>query len=186
MKVMQKYFLAIVPEGAIQDNCTEMKNEIRDKFNVKYSLKSPAHVTLKMPFSYNEAKEEKLIQALRKFLVQFESFPISVGGVDSFGKRVIFLKIKADDRLTKLQAELKVFCKKELNLGDELSDRNFHPHMTIAFKDLKEVHFDEILNLVKGRSIQEEYFVSKIHLLKRMEGRWISFSKLDLGPCFSE
>lgn len=181
MKVMQKYFLAIVPEGAIQDNCIEIKNEIRDQFNVKYALKSPAHVTLKMPFSYNEAKEEKLIQALRKFLIQFESFPISIGGVDTFGKRVIFLKIKADDRLAKLQAELKVFCKRELNLVDELSDRNFHPHMTIAFKDLKEIHFDEILNLVKKRSIQEEYFVSNIHLLKRIEGRWISLKEIQLG-----
>ncbi len=181
MKVMQKYFLAIVPEGAIQDNCTEIKNEIRDQFNVKYALKSPAHVTLKMPFSYNEAKEEKLIQVLRKFLIQFESFPISIGGVDTFGKRVIFLKIKADDRLTKLQAELKGFCKRGLNLVDELSDRNFHPHMTIAFKDLKEIHFDEILNLVKKRSIQEEYFVSNIHLLKRIEGRWISLKEIQLG-----
>lgn len=181
MKVMQKYFLAIVPEGAIQDNCTEIKNEIRNQFNVKYALKSPAHVTLKMPFSYNEAKVEKLIQVLRKFLIQFESFPISIGGVDTFGKRVIFLKIKADDRLTKLQAELKVFCKRELNLVDELSDRNFHPHMTIAFKDLKEIHFDEILNLVKKRSIQEEYFVSNIHLLKRIEGRWISLKEIQLG-----
>lgn len=181
MKVMQKYFLAIVPEGAIQDNCTEIKNEIRDQFNVKYALKSPAHVTLKMPFSYNEAKEEKLIQVLRKFLIQFESFPISIGGVDTFGKRVIFLKIKADDRLTILQASLKVFCKRELNLVDELSDRNFHPHMTIAFKDLKEIHFDEILNLVKKRSIQEEYFVSNIHLLKRIEGRWISLKEIQLG-----
>lgn len=181
MKVMQKYFLAIVPEGAIQDNCTEIKNEIRNQFNVKYALKSPAHVTLKMPFSYNEAKVEKLIQVLRKFLIQFESFPISIGGVDTFGKRVIFLKIKADDRLTKLQAELKVFCKRELNLVDELSDRNFHPHMTIAFKDLKEIHFDEILNLVKKRSIQEEYFVSNIHLLKRIEGRWIPLKEIQLG-----
>lgn len=181
MKVMQKYFLAIVPEGAIQENCTEIKNEIRDQFNVKYALKSPAHVTLKMPFSYNEAKEEKLIETLRKFLKQFEPFPISIGGVGKFGKRVIFLKIKADDRLTKLQAELKGFCKRELNLVDELSDRNFHPHMTIAFKDLKEIHFDEILNLVRKKSLNEELVVTEVHLLKRIEGRWISCSKLGLS-----
>ena len=181
MKVMQKYFLAIVPEGRIQDKATEIKNEIREKFNVKYALKSPAHVTLKMPFSYIEAKEEKLIHDLQKFLIQFEPFPISIGGVDTFGKRVIFLKIEADDRLTKLQAELKVFCKRELNLVDELSDRNFHPHMTIAFKDLKEIHFDEILKLVKKISIQEDNFVAKIHLLKRIEGRWISLREIQIG-----
>lgn len=183
---MQKYFLAIVPEGEIQDKCTEIKNEIRDQFNVKYALKSPAHITLKMPFSYNEAKEEKLIQALRKFLIQFEPFPISIGGVDTFGKRVIFLKIKADDRLAKLQSELKSFCKRELNLVDELSDRNFHPHMTIAFKDLKEIHFGDILNLVRKKSLKEELVVARVHLLKRIEGRWISFSKLDLSADFQE
>ncbi len=177
---MQKYFLAIVPEGAIQDSCTEIKNDIRDQFNVKYALKSPAHVTLKMPFSYNEAKEKRLIHDLRKFLIQFESFPISIRGVDTFGKRVIFWKIKADDRLTKLQAELKVFCKRELTLVDELSDRNFHPHMTIAFKDLKEIHFDGILNLARKKSLNEELVVASVYLLKRIEGRWISFSKLDL------
>ncbi len=178
---MQKYFLAIVPEGLIQENCIEIKNEIKEKFNVKYALKSPAHVTLKMPFSYNEAKEEKLIQALRKFTIQFEGFPITLGGVDIFGKRVIFIKVKSDVLLIKLQSALKEFCKRELNLVDELSDRNFHPHMTIAFKDLKEIHFDGILNLAKKRSIQEEYFVAEIHLLKRIEGHWISFSKLDLS-----
>lgn len=185
MKVMQKYFLAIVPEGEIQDKCTEIKNEIRDQFNVKYALKSPAHITLKMPFSYNEAKEEKLIEALRKFLIQFESFPIFIGDVGTFGKRVIFLKIKADDRLTKLQAGLKSFCKRELNLVDELSDRNFHPHMTIAFKDLKEIHFEEILKLVKKNSSPEEYYVANIHLLKRIEGRWISYSVLGLSSGLS-
>jgi 2'-5' RNA ligase len=186
MKVMQKYFLAIVPEGDIQDRCTEIKNEIRDQFNVKYALKSPAHITLKMPFSYNEAKEEKLIEALSKFLAQFEPFPISIGGVGTFGKRVIFLKIKADDRLSKLQAGLKSFCKRELNLVDELSDRNFHPHMTIAFKDLKEIHFDKIRNLVEDKSLNEELQVTRVHLLKRAEGRWFSFSKLDLSSDFSE
>lgn len=171
---MQKYFLAIVPDGPIQDKCTGIKNEIREKFNVKYALKSPAHVTLKMPFSYNEAKEEKLIKVLREFLVQFESFPISIGGVDTFGKRVIFLSVKADGRLTKLQSGLKEFCKRELNLVDELSDRNFHPHMTIAFKDLKEIHFEEILNLVRKKSLNEELVVAGVHLLKRIEGRWRS------------
>jgi 2'-5' RNA ligase len=184
MKVIQKYFLAIVPGSPIQDRATEIKNEIREKFNVKYALKSPAHVTLKMPFSYNEAKEEKLIQTFRKLLVQFETFPISFGGVDTFGKRVIFLKVKSCDQLSKMQAELKSFCKRELNLVDELSDRNFHPHMTIAFKDLKEVHFDNILNLIKKHELKEGFHVDGITLLKRIEGRWISRAELKFGPVF--
>lgn len=181
---MQKYFLAIVPDGHIQEKCTEIKNEIRDKFNVKYALKSPAHVTLKMPFSYNEAKEEKLIQLLRNFLIPVESFPVSFGGVDTFGKRVIFIKVKADDRLTNLQSGLKEFCKRELNLVDELSDRNFHPHMTIAFKDLKEIHFDNILHLIRKHEIKDDFHVDSLILLKRIDGRWISREELKFGAVF--
>lgn len=181
---MQKYFLAIVPDGPIQDKCTEIKNEIRDKFNVKYALKSPAHVTLKMPFSYNEAKEEKLIQLLRNFLIPIESFPVSFGGVDTFGKRVIFLKVKSDDRLTKVQSSLKEFCKRELNLVDELSDRNFHPHLTIAFKDLKETYFDNILDLLKKYDLKEDFQVDRITILKRIDGRWISLAELKFGTVF--
>lgn len=184
MKVMQKYFLAIVPDGPIQNKCTEIKNEIRDKFNVKYALKSPAHVTLKMPFSYNEAKEDKLIQLLRNFLLPVESFPVSFGGVDTFGKRVIFLKVKSDDRLTKLQSGLKEFCKRELNLVDELSDRNFHPHMTIAFKDLKEIHFENILDLIKKQEIKGSLQVERITILKRIDARWIPLAELKFGPVF--
>ncbi len=181
MKVIQKYFLAIVPDGKIQEKCTEIKNEIRERFNVKYALKSPAHLTLKMPFSYNEAKEEKLIQALRKFLIPFEPFPVTVGGTDTFGKRVIFLKVKSDDRLTNLQLGLKEFCKRELNLVDELSDRNFHPHMTVAFKDLKEIYFEEILSLVRKNSMKEEFYANKVTLMKRIEGRWIPFREIQFG-----
>lgn len=181
---MQKYFLAIVPDGPIQVKSTEIKNEIREKFNVKYALKSPAHVTLKMPFSYNEAKEEKLIQLLRNHLMPVEPFPVSFGGVDTFGKRVIFLKVKSDDRLHKLQSGMKDFCKRELNLVDELSDRNFHPHMTIAFKDLKETHFDTILNLIKEQEVNGDFHVDRITILKRIDGRWISLEELKFGAVF--
>ncbi len=181
MKVMKKYFLAIVPGGEIQKAATALKLEIKERFNVKYALKSPAHVTLKMPFSYNETKESILLGKLSAFVASRESFEIQVKETDTFGRRVIFWSIESGSKLFELQEDLKLFCKKELNLVDELSDRNYHPHMTIAFKDLKEKNFEEVLELVKENEINTDYTVNHLAILKRNEGRWEVHRQFELA-----
>jgi 2'-5' RNA ligase len=172
MKVIQKYFLAIVPIGEIQRAATALKDELKEQLNIKYALKSPAHITLKMPFSYNEAKEKVLVEKLENFLSTKKTLKIKVGGTDTFGKRVIYWKVQADSRLAELQVDLKTFCKRELNLVDELSDRNYHPHMTIAFKDVKERDFDQAKALIKSSDIDQPLNVCSVELLKRMDGKW--------------
>jgi 2'-5' RNA ligase len=172
MKVIEKYFLAIVPTGEIQESATSLKLLLKEQMNIKYALKSPAHITLKMPFSYNEAKEDYLIEKLRTFLSGKENFKIQVKGTGTFGKRVIFWKIEADSKLYELQESVKSFCKRELNLVYELSDRNFHPHMTIAFKDVKERDFDQVKAIVTDRSINLPFQVFSVELLKRIDRSW--------------
>lgn len=178
---MQKYFLAIIPEGIVQAHCLDLKNEIKAKYNVKYALKSPAHVTLKMPFSYNEAKENVLISKLSVFLNSALSFSVNIGGAGNFGKRVIYLKVQKIEHLVKLQQDLKGFCRRELNLVEELSDRNFEPHITVAYKDLKEQYFGPIFELVSKKSLDEMSLVDRVHLLKRVEGRWVSCGQMKLA-----
>ncbi|WP_158531187.1 2'-5' RNA ligase family protein [Algoriphagus chordae] len=178
---MQKYFLAIVPEGVFQERVTNLKLEIKDRYQAKYALKSPAHITVKMPFIFNEAKEDKLLEKLRSFVAGYQPMEIAIKGVKTFGERVIYLGVKADQNLFDFQNELKTYCKRELNLVDELSDRNYHPHMTIAFKDLKKSQFQNILRLAVETEIAAELQVSHIVLLKRVNGTWSSYKKLDLG-----
>ena len=184
MKSIEKYFLAIVPSKEIFDRAESIKEEIREKFGVKYALKSPAHITLKMPFNYNEAKEEILIGKIGELLKHQASFQVKITGVGTFGNRVIFLDIEKSKELEILQSSLKSFCKKELNLVDELSDRNYHPHMTLAFKDLKPGSFAEVLDLVRRRGFQTEFCAVSLVLLKRVEGRWILRSSIPFGGDF--
>ncbi|REG84030.1 2'-5' RNA ligase [Algoriphagus antarcticus] len=181
MKVMQKYFLAIVPEGDFQDRVTKLKLEIRDAHQAKYALKSPAHITVKMPFLYNEANEDKLIDRLQSFMLAYDPLVMTVKGVQTFGTRVIYLGVEAPKELYNFQSELKTFCKRELNLVDELSDRNFQPHMTIAFKDIKKTQFQNILQLASEKNLDEELRENHIVLLKRSGGKWQAYRKLKLG-----
>lgn len=177
---MQKYFLAIVPEGEFQERVTRLKLEIRDRYQAKYALKSPAHITVKMPFIYNEAKEDKLIEKLGGFISGYEPMAMTVKGVKTFGDRVIYLGVDAGQDLYDFQKDLKTFCKRELNLVDELSDRNYHPHMTIAFKDIKKSHFQNILEFSSERDLVQKLRESRIWLLKKEGGQWVLCEKIKM------
>ncbi|PZX59871.1 2'-5' RNA ligase [Algoriphagus ratkowskyi] len=181
MKMMQKYFLAVVPEGKVMERITKLKVEIKDRHQAKFALKSPAHITVKMPFIYNEAKENKLILKLGEFIEDYRPMLMRIRGVKTFGQRVIYLGVDDTPDLFDFQRELKSFCKRELNLVDELSDRNFHPHMTIAFKDIKKEQFQNILKLATETNLDEVLSVTTIALLKKVEGRWEVLENLKLG-----
>lgn len=173
--------MALVPPAEILQKAQNLKYEIRDEFGIKYALKSPPHVTLKMPFNYNEAKEDVLAQKLEHFLKDQKPFTVRIKGVGTFGNRVIFLGIDHSDELKGLQSSLKTFCKRELNLVDELSDRNYHPHMTVAFKDLKPRQFDAVLDLAKSKSFETEFLATDLMILKRINQSWVLYKKVSFG-----
>lgn len=171
-KTLAKYFIALVPEGEIQDEATQLKLLLKDTFNLKYALKSPAHVTIKMPFSWSESKEDKLIVKLLQFFDPFPSFALDFKGFDKFGRRVLFVKVYAPKELMLLQDALKKFARTDLHLAEELSDKAFHPHLTIAFKDTKPARFEEYWEFLQTQKFKKIYQVNDVALLKRVEGRW--------------
>ena len=75
MKQMGKYYLALLPPDPIEQEIRAIKELLKTKFNVKYALNSPSHVTLKMPFSYQESKEEFLVKQLTSSFIPILLFP---------------------------------------------------------------------------------------------------------------
>lgn len=186
-KVFQKYFIAIVPDGEVQKKATDLKLQLKEKFGLKYALKSPAHITLKMPFSWDEAKELRLVSALEKFFKDQSGFGLVLRGIGNFGKRVIYVKVRKQPQLHRLQDELAQTCRKQLNLTPELSDYAYHPHMTLAFKDLKSSLFEEYYAYLDSIGFKDDMLVKEVALLKRENGRWavchcFALSDVHQGP----
>lgn len=181
-KVLRKYFIAIVPEGALQEKATDIKLVLKEKYNLKYALRSPAHVTLKMPFLWNEAKEERLFSALEPFFATQSSFDLSFQGIGKFSDRVIYIKVKKNGLLLELQKELALVCQRQLNQKQELSDYAYHPHMTVAFKDVRRKCFADYLEAVKAIGFSGKMSVEKVALLKKLEGEpWKIIKSFPLG-----
>lgn len=178
---MGKYFLAIVPDEPLKDAITDLKEQLRASFGIKYALKSPPHITLKMPFVHSENKEVELVKSLRKFFEQEKSFSLSLGRIGSFGNRVAFMKVKYPPELLFCQQRLIAFSKTVLKKSIELSDTNYHPHLTLAYRDVKKDQFEQVLEYLKGNSVKGSFNVHQVYLLKKVDGFWRIIEEIKLS-----
>jgi 2'-5' RNA ligase len=181
MKGMGKYFIGLLPPSALETSLHQVKADLKAHFEVKYALQSPSHLTLKMPFRYKEAKEQELIIRITSLLEEQQSFTLQLMGIGHFGWRNIHHQVAPSSPLLELQTKLRGFCKRYLHLVEELSDRNFQPHITLAYKDLKAEHFEEVLAFAKKNAISTDFLVDRAYLLKNVEGRWKVVAPLIFG-----
>ena len=147
----------------------------------KYALKSPPHITLKMPFVHNENKEGELVKLLRRFFEQEKSFSLSLGKIGSFGSRVAFIKVKYPPELKSCQQRLIDFSKTVLKKNIELSDSNYHPHLTLAYRDVKKEQFESVLEYLKDNSVKGSFDVQQVYLLKKVDGNWRTIEEIKLS-----
>lgn len=169
---MNKYFIAIVPPEPIASEICDIKRYF-EKYRSKASLNSPAHITLHMPFEYD--KEQNLVDTLKKF--EFDPFEIELKDFGCFEPRVIFIDLVKNENLREMQSKLMVFCRKELKLFNaDYEDRAFHPHVTVAFRDLRKPMFFEAWKEFKDKPYAAKFQCSSISLLKHDGKSWLEFS----------
>jgi 2'-5' RNA ligase len=168
-----KYFIAIVPPEPIAGEIYKIKEYVRDQYNSKGSLNSPTHITLHMPFEWEN--EEKLVNTLQE--VRFDPFEIELCDFGCFEPRVIFVSVKESKDLHSLQQKVTSTCRRELNiLNAQYRDHPFHPHVTIAFRDLKKPMFEAAWNEFKNRKYSATFECSRLSLMKHDGKFWREFS----------
>lgn len=169
----KQYFIAIIPPSPVYEEAFGLKHYFREKYNSKASLNSPPHITLHMPFRWKEEKEGDLIAALSGFDPELRPFDLVLNDFDSFPPRVIFINVVENEHLALLQKRMRRFCKTRLNLFNaDYKDQAFHPHLTLAFRDLKKNMFREAWEEFSVRKFSASYLVREFHLLKHNGKEW--------------
>jgi len=168
-----KYFIAIVPPEPVFSEAEKIKFEISEKYNNKSALRSPAHLTLHMPFEMKEQKEGLLIERLSEFRFS-GSFEIELKNFSCFEPKVIFIDVAENALLNALQKQLVFHVKSNLNIFNQYEDkRAYHPHLTIAFRDLKKTDFYLANEEYKGKSFNAKFQVNSFFLLKHTGKIWL-------------
>jgi 2'-5' RNA ligase len=179
---ISKYFIAVVPPSPAFEQARQWKEYFKVEFNSKAALNSPPHITLHMPFEWKTEKEKKLIDQLALFSATQHPFDLELNNFGSFPPRVIFIQVVENLKLTQVQASLTRFRKTELNLfhANRLN-QPYHPHLTVAFRDLKKSVFPKAWEFVQDLNFNARFTCRELVLLKH-EGRvWQQAKTFPLG-----
>jgi len=175
-----KYLIALIPPSPLVEEIQLLKNYFKESYQSKASLNSPPHITLHMPFEWKDTKEEILSAALRKFVSGKIRFELQLQNFSCFAPRVIYLNVLESEPLRTLQSSLHTYCKTELNLFHaRYRDLPFHPHITLAFRDLKKEQFEKACAEFKEKKFAGNFVVDKISLLKHDGKVWNPHAEFD-------
>ena len=182
----KQYFVAIIPPSPVYEEALALKEYFKDKYHSKAALNSPPHITLHMPFLWNEDKEKKLVTKLHDFARQCDPIKVCLDNFSSFSPKVIFLNVTESDLLDQFQLKLHRFFKRELDIFNaNYQDRPFHPHLTLAFRDLKKSQYHLAWQEFSNREYKAEFMADKIALLKHNGKTWDVLKDFALESSYS-
>ena len=166
------YFIALVAPGDINQQVLNWKLWMKEKYGCEVALKSPAHTTLFPPFWMKPELESNLRDSLVTFSATQESFVLQLKNFSCFKPKVIFVDVVPDGLLMKLKNDLIEFLLKENKYPLENDARPFHPHVTIATRDLHKKAFYEAWDHFKEKKYEVEWSVKNIALLRHNKKNW--------------
>lgn len=161
-----RYFLAIVLPQPYLDEVEKIKQQLFTEFGLKGGMRSPSHITLHMPFELQSKNEPELINVLKNIKLD-SPFEIECDGFGAFDERVIFINVYNCKELLALHKNCVKQLAKSFNFENELNNlRGFHPHITIAYRDLKKHQFVSVRSYLSGFNPNFKFFASEFSILK--------------------
>ena len=171
----QLYFIAVLPPEALRSRVEALKQEVKRRYGAGHALKSPAHITLQMPFRREADEEEGLCILLAQYGATRTPFALELDGFDCFAPRVLFLRVRDHEPLLPLQDQLRNVLVRSGTIADRVSEHPFHPHMTIATRDLSPEAFQRAWPEFRDRPFRAAFEVRSLFLLKHNGQHWDIF-----------
>lgn len=169
------YFIAILPEQEIQDEINKFKQYAAKKFDTKRALTSPPHITLAAPFKYEDKNIHKVLDIAKEFANQQSPFDIELKDFNCFAPRVIYLDVMKSAILDDAHQKLNSALEKNCDIEWKFKDTEFHPHMTVAFKDLKKSIFPQAWKYFRRAKYKNTFNANALNVLKHNGKEWQIF-----------
>ncbi|MDH5476536.1 MAG: 2'-5' RNA ligase family protein [Cyclobacteriaceae bacterium] len=174
------YFIALVPPEPLKGKLKLLKKSFGERFNCKAALKSPPHITLHMPFRFPEEKEVQLIEQLQ-VVSRRDIFTIQLNNFGSFEPRVVYINVDATEQLTLLFNNVQKTMKRLNVFNADYKNKGFHPHLTIAFRDLKKSIFPIAWDEYQFKQCSEQFDADCFVLLKHNGKHWDEYRTISFN-----
>jgi len=169
------FFIAIIPPDELAGQITAIKQDFADRFQSRRALRVVPHITLKAPFKIAEVKRKGLIDWFQRLSLGIDSFNLILTGFGAFPNPknpVVFVKPETSKNLNMLQHKLIDKFSNLLPRDVSTTDMHFHPHMTVAYRDLTPENFEKSWAEYHSKYFSETFPVNGFHLLEHDGAKW--------------
>ncbi|MGD1846655.1 MAG: 2'-5' RNA ligase family protein [Salibacteraceae bacterium] len=177
-----RFFIALVPPEALSEEIMVWKRYFERQFNSRAALRSPPHLTLHMPFLWPEKRESELHASFSALAQSSSDFTIHLQGFGAFPPRVIYVAVAPQPELLAFQEKVAIAARKELHLLHPThKGHGFHPHITVAFRDLRKTDFETAWKQLETTSFKATWNISDLAVLKHDGKRWNIWQQFPLS-----
>lgn len=178
-----RYFLALVPPQSLNEEVCAQKQNFAKRYSSKAALRSPAHITLHMPFQLTFKRLARLESLLQDTAKGFKPFEVRHEGYGSFPPRVIYIHVAQSESLLQLQKELAKLLRLQFGImNSTYKGTGYHPHMTIAFRDLKKAKYEEAWPYYQEQEFNKQWTAISFSLLKYNGRVWEANKEFNFKP----
>ena len=166
------YFIALVLPGDLNKKVLQWKNFMHDRYDCKVGLKSPAHITLIPPFWMEESSEILLLADTDSLAITLSPFIIKTKSFSAFKPRTIFIDVDKTQELDMLKQSVDLFYRNKSVYKMKMDERPFHPHITIATRDLFKKSFYACWPVFEVEEFLEEWEANSLSVLRHNKKNW--------------
>jgi 2'-5' RNA ligase len=166
------YFVGLVLPTEINEDILKWKLFMKEHFNCLVALRSPAHITLVPPLWMSVDLENKLEEAIRLFSHHQAPLEVSLKDFAAFKPRVIYVDVLSNPQLQTLHDQLHEYLIASDLFTIKKEERSFHPHVTIATRDLHKSAFYEAWKTFEKKTYEASTVIRGLSLLKHNQKNW--------------
>jgi 2'-5' RNA ligase len=117
-----------------------------------------------------EEKQQELTNDVNHISTNFHPFVITTKNFAAFKPRTIFIDVPLTDELKSLKSAVDTFFSHQYALKTD--SRPFHPHITIATRDLHKISFYDAWPLFENKIFNEKWMAKDLSILKHNKKNW--------------
>lgn len=167
------HFIGVLPPKEIALILEESRRYMRKTFGCRSGHGTPLHITVIPPFNAGDSCSTKdLIQVLQN--ISFEAFTGKIENYSCFGDRTIYARIVEDKKWERLRNTVYQSVSEAIPGVLKKDQRFYHPHITIANRDIPQGCTSKALNKLGKIPLLEAFPVDNLVLFEFTGGRWIN------------
>lgn len=169
---MNLYFTALVLPEELNVTVLRWKQYMFAQYGCKVGSKSLAHITILAPFWMEEQIEDQLLLATDEISKTTPQFCITTNDFSAFRPRTIFIDVQHNSPLSHLKKASDDYLKQRTVFNAKIDNRLFHPHITIATRDIYKKIFYKAWNLFEPKPFREEWTAEGLSVLRHNKKAW--------------